>query len=182
VVNKIGIITTEYAFIYKEPVLMQRKPTSDDDDALHASLFEAISHPTRIQIIKLLENQALGFAALKRELKITSSGNLSHHLDKLGTLITNNTEGLYTLTDNGHEAVRAIETAEASEKNPISIQWSGVSAVLGGLVFYAGWVSLSILFNRADSLALITAFLGGTVYTIAFFIWHRLFLRLKKRK
>lgn len=159
---------------------MPRNPTLKDDDALHASLFEAISHPTRIQIIKLLENRSLGFAALKKELKITSSGNLTHHLDKLETLIIRNTEGLYTLTDSGHEAVRAIETAEASEKNSISIQWSGVSAVLGGLVFYALWVSWKVLAYQADPWTLLAALIGGTIYAVGFFIFHRLFLRLRK--
>lgn len=97
-------------------MIKARTPPPKDEDALHASLFEAISHPTRIQIIKLLENEGLGFATLKQKLMISSSGNLAHHLDKLRSLITNNTEGLYTLNDSGHEALHAIETAEASKK------------------------------------------------------------------
>lgn len=36
-------------------------------------LFEAVSHPIRIDIVKILAEKPLGFADLKRELKISSS-------------------------------------------------------------------------------------------------------------
>jgi hypothetical protein len=37
-------------------------------------LFDAVSHPIRIDIVRILVEKPLGFAGLKRELKISSSG------------------------------------------------------------------------------------------------------------
>ncbi len=87
-----------------------------------AELFEAISHPTRIKILKILENEPLSFASLKRQLDISSSGNLDHHLKKLGQLITMQKDGLYGLTDAGKEAlvsVGAIEVWKETEHRKI---------------------------------------------------------------
>jgi predicted transcriptional regulator len=64
-------------------------------------LFEAISHPIRINIVQLLAEKPLGFAELKRKLKISSSGLLDFHLKKLDDLIAVNKEGCYSLTDKG---------------------------------------------------------------------------------
>ena len=77
-----------------------------------AELFEAISHPTRIKILKILEKQPASFAFLKRQLNIESSGNLDYHLKKLSQLIAVREDGLYGLTDAGKEALLSIETIE----------------------------------------------------------------------
>ncbi len=71
-------------------------------------VFEAISHPIRIAILKQLEKRPLGFADLKRRLKIKSSGKLDFHLKKMGNVITTTKEGQYTLNDRGYAAVRAV--------------------------------------------------------------------------
>ena len=73
-------------------------------------LFEAVSHPMRIEIVKKLAEKPLRFADLKRYLKIDSSGLLDFHLKKLNDLITINDEGNYTLTDRGFAALNTIET------------------------------------------------------------------------
>ena len=77
-----------------------------------AELFESISHPERIRILKLLEEEPCSFASMKRKLGIQSSGNLDHHLKKLGELVTVREDGLYALTDAGKEALHSIETIE----------------------------------------------------------------------
>jgi DNA-binding transcriptional ArsR family regulator len=77
-----------------------------------AELFEAISHPTRIRILKALEKQPSSFASLKRQLGIDSSGNLDYHLKKLGQLVTVRQGGLYALTDAGKEALLSNEAVE----------------------------------------------------------------------
>jgi DNA-binding HxlR family transcriptional regulator len=43
-------------------------------------LFEAVSHPMRIEIVKALVEKPLRFADLKKALKISSSGLLDFHL------------------------------------------------------------------------------------------------------
>jgi DNA-binding transcriptional ArsR family regulator len=77
-----------------------------------AELFEAISHPTRIKILKILEKQPASFASLKRQLEIESSGNLDYHLKKLAQLVAVREDGLYGLTDAGKEALMSIGTIE----------------------------------------------------------------------
>lgn len=77
-----------------------------------SELFEAISHPTRIRILKILEDHPASFAALKRDLSIDSSGNLDHHLKKLGGLVLVQRDGLYALTDDGKEALTSVRTIE----------------------------------------------------------------------
>lgn len=77
-----------------------------------AELFEAISHPVRIKILKILEKQPVSFASLKRQLSIESSGNLDHHLKKLTQLIKVREDGLYDLTDAGKEALLSIEAID----------------------------------------------------------------------
>ena len=72
--------------------------------------FEAISHPVRIKILKVLAEKSLSFSELKRELGIKSSGKLDFHLKKLDNLITTNNEGKYTLTREGYAALQAIIT------------------------------------------------------------------------
>lgn len=65
------------------------------DSIKRAELFETLAHQTRINIIRALENQQLSFAELKRHLGIEISGNLQHHLAKLGDLIKQTEEGKY---------------------------------------------------------------------------------------
>lgn len=74
--------------------------------------FEAIAHPLRIKILKLLAEKSMGFSELKRKLGIKSSGKLDFHLKKLGDLITLDSEGKYTLTSKGYAALQAITTVK----------------------------------------------------------------------
>jgi len=71
-------------------------------------VFEAISHPTRIAILKELEKRPTRFADLKRNLKIKSSGRLDFHLKKMDAVITTDSDGLYTLNHQGYAALRAV--------------------------------------------------------------------------
>jgi DNA-binding HxlR family transcriptional regulator len=74
-------------------------------------MFEAVSHPIRIDIVRILAEKPLGFADLKRELKISSSGLLDFHLKKLDELVTINKEGRYALTEKGYAALTTVEGA-----------------------------------------------------------------------
>jgi len=73
-------------------------------------VFESISHPLRIRILKLLAKKPRSFSELKRELGVKSSGKLDFHLKKLGSLITVDENGKYTLTKDGYAALEAIHT------------------------------------------------------------------------
>ena len=83
-------------------------------DTSRAELFEALGHPTRVQILRALERKPLGFAELKREVGIESSGHLQFHLGKLVSLVGATSEGAYALTDQGKEAMRVLNATNGS--------------------------------------------------------------------
>ncbi len=72
-------------------------------------MFEAVSHPLRIEILRKLAEKPMGFSELKRELGIESSGKLDFHLKKLKGLVVLNREGKYSLTREGYAALQAVE-------------------------------------------------------------------------
>ena len=71
-------------------------------------VFEAISHPIRIAILRELAKKPIRFADLKRNLRIKSSGQLDFHLKKMQAVITTDTDGRYTLNARGFAALRAV--------------------------------------------------------------------------
>jgi DNA-binding HxlR family transcriptional regulator len=83
-----------------------------DQDRRRAEVFDALSHPTRIMILKALSDEVLGFADLKKKLGIESSGHLQHHLNKLDGLVKTDEYGKYTLSDQGKDALLAVQTVE----------------------------------------------------------------------
>jgi DNA-binding HxlR family transcriptional regulator len=83
-----------------------------DEDRRQAEVFDALSHPVRIMILKTLNEESLGFADLKKKLGIESSGHLQHHINKLSGLIKTDDYGKYTLSDQGKDALHSVETVE----------------------------------------------------------------------
>lgn len=77
-------------------------------------IFQALSHPTRVKILALVEGNDLTFASLKHELGIESSGQLQHHLQKLSRLITEKSNGSYGLNDSGRRALDIFRESERS--------------------------------------------------------------------
>lgn len=85
-------------------------PTDDIRfDSSRAELFDALGHPTRIKILQALNQQAMSFSELKKQVGIESSGHLSFHIGKLGSLVRTTPEGAYELTDDGREAFHLAE-------------------------------------------------------------------------
>jgi DNA-binding HxlR family transcriptional regulator len=83
-----------------------------ENDRQRAEVFDALGHPTRIAILKALNEGALGFAELKKQTAIDSSGHLQHHLYKLGGLIKTDEYGKYCLSDQGKDALVTVQTVE----------------------------------------------------------------------
>ena len=93
-------------------------------DRQRAEIFDALGHPTRIVILKALSEEALGFADLKKKTSIESSGQLQHHLTKLGDLIKTDENGKYGLSNQGKEAlltVQSVENASPARKDSAKI-------------------------------------------------------------
>src|SRR5665648_140227 len=85
-----------------------------------AEVFDALGHPTRIQILKVLSEGSIGFADLKKKTAIDSSGHLQHHLNKLNGLIKTDEYGKYCLSDEGKDALLTVQTVEnASPKKEV---------------------------------------------------------------
>jgi DNA-binding transcriptional ArsR family regulator len=83
-----------------------------EGDQRRAEIFDALSHPTRIMILKALGEGALGFADLKKKTGIESSGHLQYHLTKLGPLVKTDDYGKYCLSDQGRDALLTVQTVE----------------------------------------------------------------------
>ncbi|MDH5390441.1 MAG: winged helix-turn-helix domain-containing protein [Candidatus Bathyarchaeota archaeon] len=83
-----------------------------EKDKQRAEVFDALGHPTRITILKVLSEVSLGFADLKKRTGIESSGHLQHHLSKLGGLIKTDEHGKYCLSDQGRDALFTVQTVE----------------------------------------------------------------------
>jgi DNA-binding transcriptional ArsR family regulator len=144
-----------------------------NEDSLKAALFDAISHPTRIRILRILSETPLGFADLKHRLGISSSGNLAHHLEKLATLIEYDEDGNYALSDGGHEAFLAIQAARLTSVKEKATKQAGLMALLGGICFYAIMLTAEIFMSTANLLNLFEALLSSVISSIIFFVIFR---------
>ncbi len=90
-------------------------------DRQRAEVFDALGHPTRILILKVLSEGAVGFADLKKKTAIESSGHLQHHLTKLNGLIKTDEYDKYCLSDQGKDALLTVQTVEsATAKNNLN--------------------------------------------------------------
>jgi DNA-binding HxlR family transcriptional regulator len=115
-------------------------------DSSRAELFEALGHPTRVKILRTLETKPMGFAELKREVGIESSGHLQFHLGKLNGLVSTNAEGSYILTDDGREAIRVLKAIPASSEqiplvsraSKIRANWLGPTLAIVVIAILAG--------------------------------------------
>jgi len=83
-----------------------------EQDRQRAEVFDALGHPTRILILKVLSEGSLGFADLKKKTGIESSGHMQHHLTKLNGLIKTDEYGKYCLSDEGKDALLTVQTVE----------------------------------------------------------------------
>ena len=76
-------------------------------------VFDAISHPMRIAILRELAKKPIRFADLKRKMKIKSGGQLDFHLKKMETVIITDDDGHYMLNAKGFAALRAVHVVSS---------------------------------------------------------------------
>ncbi|MHA2359140.1 MAG: winged helix-turn-helix domain-containing protein [Candidatus Thorarchaeota archaeon] len=142
-------------------------PSDADNGNNEASLFEAISHATRIRTLFLLNDKILGFSELKHGLGIKSSGNLQHHLGKLGLLIELN-EGLYSLSDHGREAIMAIEAVRRLQNRKQSDRI--IITMVFGFSSYVSSMNVPFLMGSVDANTPIIALGTAVIASIIFYI------------
>jgi|GEM_PF-2461511 DNA-binding transcriptional ArsR family regulator len=87
-----------------------------NESAKKAELFDVLTHPTRIKILRLLKERPRSFSELKRELGIESSGNLQYHLGKLESFVKQDAKGKYIINDDAKEALRFLDFASQMNK------------------------------------------------------------------
>jgi hypothetical protein len=136
-----------------------------DRDLIVAELFEAISHPLRIQILEILEEKPHGFSELKYGLGISSSGNLNHHLKKLSTLIGTDAHGKYVVTDQGREALYMIKASRA-ENDPGS--YTTLTIIISALIFYSVYTTAAMVLGRFDPYTLLFGLLLIVLFPLVF--------------
>jgi hypothetical protein len=83
-----------------------------------ASILANLSHPLRIDILKLVYAEPRSFSDLLTHLSIESSGKLSFHLEKLSRFIKKNELGYYEVTERGVEVYTLLNAFERSELSP----------------------------------------------------------------
>lgn len=118
-------------------------------------IFEAISHPLRIRILRVLAKRSMRFAELKRGLKIKSSGRLDFHLTKLGGLIVTNKQGSYDVTKYGIMALTAINTVQKCRSWQRKAYYITLATLLIAGVFLA---------STNNTTLLLIMFLGTTLW------------------
>ncbi len=137
-----------------------------EDGKSEASLFEAISHDTRIRTLFLLHDYTLGFSELKHKLKLSSSGNLQHHIGKLGTLIHLNENGLYALTDHGKEAILAIQAVRRVQNRKQSDRI--IITMVYAFSLYAAFMNVPFFMGTVNAntpiMALEITVIGGIIF------------------
>ena len=150
------------------------KTRTSEKEVLAAELFESISHPTRIRILKTLAKGDQGFSKLKSKLGFSSSGNLTHHLNKLETLIQTNNKGNYELTDQGREALISIGIFRSF--NPDWIKQA--NAIIMTLLIYSTITTMHIyLGNQVEGFS--TLLSGLIVAPICYFVMLKINPQIK---
>jgi len=131
----------------------------NDKDTAPIEIFEALGHPIRLKILEALEKAPSSFSDLKKLSKIESSGHLTFHLEKLNGLVALNSEGNYSLTDDGREALRLVNNLASSRQDPTGKRSNG-----NGRSGTALWV-LGILLVASIAITAISIMNTGIVMT-----------------
>jgi len=130
-----------------------------EQDKQRAEVFDALGHPTRILILKVLSEGAIGFADLKKKTGIESSGHLQHHLTKLSGLIKTDENGKYCLSEEGKDALLTVQTVEHSSPQIGSPRhrfntktaFVTISLLLIGLLVVSSVIAI-IAYNQTETL------------------------------
>ena len=135
-------------------------------------VFEAVSHPLRVKILKHLVKSPMGFSELKKALVIESSGELSFHLNKMRSLVDKDSEGWYVLNKTGYAALEAIRSFEKQN-------WQ-IRAFYFNLVVFALvniWAYLSFSLNTRFLIVLAISSLWIVFYSYWTIIHRKIFKR-----
>ncbi|MBD3408279.1 MAG: helix-turn-helix domain-containing protein [Candidatus Lokiarchaeota archaeon] len=129
-------------------------------------VFDAISHPIRIRLLKALTGKPIGFADLKRQLKIDSSGQLDFHLKKMQPLIDITDHGLYTLNSQGYAALTAVGVVSKHG-------WQRRALILNIVVYIIlNLFMLSLVIQGLHLILYLIVFLALTAWILFYGYWN----------
>ena len=151
----------------------QDEPENNAD----VELFEAISHPTRVKMLYALKEQPLGFSELKRIAGVSSSGNLQHHVRKLISLIDTNSSGEYILTDQGIEAIIAINTVRNLQNRHRDD--SKLVTFVTTLAFYITYLNVQFILNPTNLFIPLQSIIAAIAFAPVFYLMYAWRLRAK---
>jgi DNA-binding transcriptional ArsR family regulator len=138
----------------------------DPEEQIENILFQALAHPMRRTILKILGSRADGvsYSELVTELSL-STGKMNYHLEQLGGFIAKNEERRYILTSFGRKALnqlsllkqevsvedeKYVRIAEASQKSSLQPALRGfllvgiaVSSMLLFVWFYIAFLAFT---------------------------------------
>ncbi|MHA1907387.1 MAG: ArsR/SmtB family transcription factor [Candidatus Thorarchaeota archaeon] len=143
---------------------------SDDE------VFDAISHPTRVELLKILASKPTRFADLKRKLRIDSSGLLDFHLKKMQDIITTNERGNYELNERGYAALQAVDVVS-------KYGWQRRSYILNVIVYVSFTIYFTVLQFQGIPFPLYLLVVGVlTAWIIFYSYWSLIKRKVKLRK
>jgi hypothetical protein len=100
------------------------------NEEVYSTIFNALRHGVRRNILRMLSKQELAFTVMEETLRLSSS-HLTYHLDALKELVTK-TENGYKLSVFGQAAVEMIEKVETppQEHQKRSLKYKQISTTL----------------------------------------------------
>ena len=152
-------------------------------DFSEAELFEAISHPTRLRLLRTLFEESKGFAELKHNLGISGNGTLQHHLQKLGHLVITNEEGKYSLSDIGNEAIITVQKVN-DFRNPLlpEKKQAQTMALVGSMAYYIVLLNVEIILGNVDILTPVFVLLNAIVFGVVQWAMWKVILQNKNKE
>ncbi|MBO3809676.1 MAG: helix-turn-helix transcriptional regulator [Candidatus Brockarchaeota archaeon] len=135
-------------------------------------VFEAVSHPLRIKILKVLAKSPMGFSELKKTLRIESSGELSFHLNKMKSLLDKDWEGRYALNKTGYTALETVRNLEKCGWYTRAFYFNLVVFTLSNI-----WAYLSFSFSTNFLIVLALSSLWIVFYSYWTIVRRKAFLR-----
>ncbi|MFW9992516.1 MAG: winged helix-turn-helix domain-containing protein [Candidatus Odinarchaeota archaeon] len=116
-----------------------------------AKLLNLVSHPIRVNIVKILKAESRSFSDLMKYLSLESTSKLSFHLEKLSTLVKKDEGGYYELTPMGYRVnnlLVAFERDELITAESTALKMDS-SRLITGEKLQVGVFTLNDYFNKA---------------------------------
>ena len=128
--------------------------TSEDDT--YSSIFNALKHPIRRRILRILKEKPATYTEILNQLNI-DNGLLNYHLENMKDLLTKNEKGRYDLSEFGRAAINLTNrieepTREARKLTLLgkSISWHKLLVVIIGVLLLTNIYTLSTYMSKLN--------------------------------